>query len=304
MNISDIVDQIRVTPGQQVCLDERDPGWAQSSEWKTLGKDATKGEAKQILDRHLEELAQAQRMLYASSTQAVLIILQGMDASGKDGLIRHVMSGINPQGCHVHSFKQPTEEESAHHFLWRCSRVLPARGQIGVFNRSYYEEVLIVRVHPHWLERQAIPSSARTHELWQGRYEDINSFEKHLTRNGTVILKFFLHISKAEQLKRFLARLDNREKHWKFSAADLAERDFWADYQSAYEQALSATSTEWAPWYVIPADSKWVARTLVADVMVKALRSLKLTFPETTPQQQQDLALAREKLLRDIEQDG
>jgi PPK2 family polyphosphate:nucleotide phosphotransferase len=223
-------------------------------------------------------------------------VLQAMDAAGKDGVIKHVMSGVNPQGCQVFGFKRPSDEDLEHNFLWRSGRCLPPRGRIGVFNRSYYEEVLVVRVHPEWLERQKLATSKRGTALWQDRYEDINQFEKHLTRNGTVILKFFLHVSKKEQKRRLLERLDDHDKQWKFSVADLAERAHWREYGEAYEDALSATSTKHAPWYVIPADHKWVARSLVSEILTKTIHRLGLKIPQPTKEHQAALAKARRLL--------
>jgi len=221
-----------------------------------------------------------------------------MDAAGKDGMIKHVMAGLNPQGCQVFSFKKPSDEELDHNFLWRYAKALPERGRIGLFNRSYYEETLVVRVHPELLVRQRLPPGKRGREFWAERYEDINAFERHLARNGTLILKFFLNVSKAEQKRRFLERLTNPEKHWKFSSADLAEREFWNDYMEAFQDTLSATSTKWAPWHVIPADHKWIARALVSEVVSREIRRLGLRPPETTPARLRELAAARRKLMR------
>jgi PPK2 family polyphosphate:nucleotide phosphotransferase len=219
-----------------------------------------------------------------------------MDAAGKDGTIKHVMSGVNPQGCQVFSFKKPSAEDLDHNFLWRYSKCLPERGRIGIFNRSYYEDVLVVKVHPELIGRQVPRKKKVGKKFWAQRYEDINAFERHLVRNGTVILKFFLNVSKAEQKARFLDRLNRPEKNWKFSAADLAEREYWDDYMEAYEDALAATSTRWAPWYVIPADHKWVARAVVADIITTAIRDLDLRYPEVTEEQHKLLAVARAKL--------
>jgi PPK2 family polyphosphate:nucleotide phosphotransferase len=219
-----------------------------------------------------------------------------MDAAGKDGTIKHVMSGVNPQGCQVFSFKKPSVEELDHNFLWRYMRCLPERGRIGIFNRSYYEDVLVVKVHPGLIEQQKLPPGKRGKSFWEDRYEDINAFERHLVRNGTVVLKFFLHVSKGEQKRRFLERLERPEKHWKFSAADLAERAFWDRYMEVYEDALSATSTAWAPWYVVPADRKWVTRAVVADLLTAAIRGLDLKYPEVTEEQRRALAEARKRL--------
>jgi PPK2 family polyphosphate:nucleotide phosphotransferase len=291
-----LIDQFRVPPGSAVRLKDHDPGWAQTDELAELGKDAVKERAQHILEQKLADLAAAQELLYADGRYALLIIFQGMDASGKDGMIKHVMSGVNPQGCQVFSFKKPSAEELAHTFLWRCDRCLPERGRIGIFNRSYYEEVLVVKVHPELLAAQRLPDTKFGKKFWQRRYQDINTFEQHLVGNGTVLLKFFLHISKDEQKKRFLDRLTRPEKHWKFSPADLAERVWWDEYVRAYEACLSATSTPEAPWYVIPADHKWVARAVVADIITNTLRSLDLHHPEPTEEQRQQLAEARKRL--------
>jgi PPK2 family polyphosphate:nucleotide phosphotransferase len=291
-----IIDQFRVAPESKVRLKDHDTGWAQTSEMKELGKEAIKDRARVILDQNLADLAEAQDLLYADDRHAVLIVLQAMDAAGKDGTIKHVMSGVNPQGCQVFSFKKPSAEDLDHNFLWRYMRCLPERGRIGIFNRSYYEDVLVVKVHPELLDQQKLPAGKRGKSFWEARYEDINAFERHLVRNGTVILKFFLHVSKKEQKRRFLERLDNPEKHWKFSASDMAERAFWSKYQDAYENALSVTSTKWAPWYIVPADKKWVTRAVVADILTTAIRSLDLRYPEVTAEQRQALAEARKQL--------
>jgi PPK2 family polyphosphate:nucleotide phosphotransferase len=273
---------LRVKPHTKVRLHDWDTTWAGTKELRNLKGDQLEKETHEILQRNLQQLADAQDLLWASDKYALLIVLQGMDAAGKDGLIKHVMSGVNPQGCQVFSFKQPSDEELQHDFLWRQTKCLPARGRIGIFNRSYYEDVLVVRVHPEWLEKQHLTPGR---SLWRERYDDINSFEHHLTRNHTVILKFFLHVSKKEQKRRLLERLENPDKHWKFSASDLAERGYWDDYVEAYEEALSATSTKYAPWYVIPADHKWVARALVSEILTATIQDLHLKFPQPTPEQ-------------------
>jgi PPK2 family polyphosphate:nucleotide phosphotransferase len=291
-----LIKLFQVAPGAKVRLKQRNPGWAQTAELKELGKDVIKGRAEAVLAENLKHLAEAQELLYANDVYSVLVILQAMDAAGKDGTIKHVMSGVNPQGCQVFSFKKPSDEELDHNFLWRYMKALPERGRIGIFNRSYYEEVLVVKVHPELCERQKLPPGKRGKSFWQERYDDINDFERHLSRNGTLILKFFLHISKDEQKKRFLERLETPEKHWKFSAADLAERAFWKDYMEAFEETLSATSTEWAPWYIIPANHKWVARAAVAGILTSTIGSLHLTYPEVTPEQRQALEEARTQL--------
>jgi PPK2 family polyphosphate:nucleotide phosphotransferase len=291
-----LIKLFQVAPGEKARLRQRDTGWAQTPEMKELGKEDIRGRAETILAENLKQLAEAQELLYANDVYSVLMILQAMDAAGKDGTIKHVMSGINPQGCQVFSFKKPSDEELDHNFLWRYMKALPERGRIGIFNRSYYEEVLVVKVHPELHERQKLPPGKRGKAFWQERYDDINHFERHLTRNGTIILKFFLHISKNEQKKRFLERLEDPEKHWKFSASDLAERGFWKDYMDAFDEALSATSTEWAPWYVIPADHKWVTRAVVADILTSAIGSLHLSYPEVSPEKHKALAEARRQL--------
>ena len=224
-----------------------------------------------------------QELLWASDRFALLVVFQAMDAAGKDSTIEHVMSGVNPQGVHVTSFKQPSSEELDHDFLWRIAKALPERGRIGIFNRSHYEEVVAIRVHPEWLGAQKLPPGPRGKRLWKARFESINAFERHLDQNGTKILKLFLNISKAEQKRRFLARLDTPEKQWKFSASDVAEREHWEEYQQAFETALTATSTPWAPWYVIPADHKPVMRAMVARLLVETIRSLELSWPQVSP---------------------
>jgi PPK2 family polyphosphate:nucleotide phosphotransferase len=291
----DIIDLFRVPVGKKLRLKDHNPGWKQTEEFKDLGKDALKERAKESLEQNLKDLAEAQNLLYADDRFAVLIVLQAMDAAGKDGTIKHVMSGVNPQGCQVFSFKKPSAEELDHNFLWRYMNSLPERGRIGIFNRSYYEDVLVVKVHPELLGRQ-LPREKIDKKLWEERYEDINAFERHLVRNGTVILKFFLNVSKDEQKSRFLERLERPEKNWKFSTSDLAERGYWDNYMSAYEDALSATSTERAPWYVIPADYKWVTRAVIADIVTTAIRDLDLKYPDVTPEQRKRLTHARAKL--------
>lgn len=285
-------DQMRVKPHAKVRLRDWDSAW-ESKEMNHLRTDQLKTEAREILERNLERLADAQALLWASDQYSLLVVLQGMDAAGKDGMIKHVMSGVNPQGCEVFGFKQPTTEELLHDFLWRYYKCLPARGRIGIFNRSYYEDVLIVRVHPEWLEKEKLKAAP---DLWRQRYQDINDFERHLTRNGTVIVKLFLHISKKEQKRRLLARLDDPDKNWKFSAADLAERAYWDEYVEAYEEALSATSTKHAPWHIIPADHKWVARSLVSQILTGTIKGLHLKFPKPTKEQRAAILKAKKEL--------
>jgi len=254
-------------------------------------------DAQTALAEDIAHMASAQELLWASARHGVLIILQAMDAAGKDGTIKHVMSGVNPQGCSVHAFKAPTDEEVAHHFLWRPIRALPGRGRIAIFNRSYYEEVLVTRVHPKFLERQAINPADIDTQFWQSRYEDINNFERTLTRGGTCVIKIFLNVSKGEQYKRFMQRLDDPEKHWKFSPADVDERALWKQYRKAYEAAIEATSTSWAPWYIVPADDKWFTRACVADIITSRIAELDLRYPVLKDDQQRALEQARSRLL-------
>jgi PPK2 family polyphosphate:nucleotide phosphotransferase len=292
----EILDLFRVPPGKKVKLKDYHTGWDQTDEFQELGKAAVKERAEEILQANREELSAAQELLYADDRHSVLIILQAMDAAGKDGTIKHVMSGLNPQGCQVFSFKKPSAEEVDHNFLWRYMKSLPERGRIGIFNRSYYEDVLVVKVHPEILQSQKLPQRKFGRRFWEERYEDICAFEQHLVRNGTVVLKFFLHVSKSEQKKRFLERLNRPEKHWKLSPADLAEREYWSDYMSAYEDALEATSTKAAPWHVIPADHKWATRAVVADVVTSAIQSLDLKYPEVNDEQKAWIDEMRKKL--------
>jgi len=293
--IKDHLSQFRAPVDGKFRLKDHDPGWN--------GDDKISEEQrKQIADRALaegvEELADAQNLLYASDTWSVLAIFQAMDAAGKDGTIKHVLSGVNPQGCQVYSFKQPSSEELDHDFLWRCSKALPERGRIGIFNRSYYEEVLVVKVHPEFLHAQRLPESdVSTPKFWKHRYKSINNFERHLSRNGTRIVKFFLNVSKDEQKRRFLERLDDPKKHWKFSPGDVAQREHWDEYMSAYEEMIRATTTKWAPWYVIPADHKWAARAAVAAILTKEIKQLDLKYPEPSEQVKAALETSRKKLL-------
>jgi len=297
MKDRDLADLFHVMPGRKVNLSKRPTAWAGTPEMRQLKGDELKNHAKDYIREKVARLSEAQEMLWASDTHSVLVILQAMDAAGKDGVINHVMSGLNPQGCQVHSFKQPTSEELDHTFLWRAMKAVPERGKIVIFNRSHYEDVLVVKVHPEILERSKLSNGKRGEAFWNARYDDINTFERHLARNGTLILKFFLHISKGEQKKRFMERLDTPEKHWKFSLGDLSERGFWKQYQQAYEDALRATSTPWAPWSVIPADNKWITRSVVANLMAWSIRSLNLRFPSSSPDYRRLLAQAKRKLL-------
>jgi PPK2 family polyphosphate:nucleotide phosphotransferase len=252
---------------------------------------------RELLEKHVEKLSSLQRLHHATGRYALLLILQGMDAAGKDGAIRHVMSGVNPQGCRVYSFKQPTEEELAHDFLWRTTLRLPQRGEIGIFNRSYYEEVLVVRVHPALLEREGLPDEKSDRKrVWEDRYRSIVDFERHLHRNGTRTVKVFLHLSREEQQRRFLERIDEPRKNWKFSTADIHEREFWDDYMKAYDACLSATSKHHSPWYIVPADGKENARLIVSQILIDALGKLKLAYPRTTATRKRELASIRRLL--------
>ncbi|MFM8458079.1 MAG: polyphosphate kinase 2 family protein [Chthoniobacterales bacterium] len=281
----------RITNGKKFRLKDHDPG-------DTLDfTEKDKPRAKEALAAGVQALAELQDKLYAQDQWAVLLIFQAMDAAGKDGVIKHVMSGINPQGCEVHSFKAPTSEELDHDYLWRCSKRVPERGRIGIFNRSYYEEVLVVRVHPQILQKQKVPRELLTKTIWDERHEDIKSFERYLGRNGVLVRKFFLNVSKEEQKKRFLERIDNPDKNWKFSTTDSHERKFWKDYQNAYEDMIRATATEEAPWYVVPADHKWFSRLVVAAAVIDALASLDLAYPKVGEAQLKELAAAKEELL-------
>jgi PPK2 family polyphosphate:nucleotide phosphotransferase len=257
----------------------------------------SKKHAEKLLVESSAMASQMQEKLYAQDRWALLLIFQGMDAAGKDGAVKHVMSGVNPQGCDVHAFKAPTNEELDHDYLWRCRKVVPERGKIGIFNRSYYEEVLVVRVHPGLLKAEKLPERLVTKHIWDERYEDINGFERYMTRSGTVIRKFFLYISKEEQKKRFLERVEDSKKNWKFSLADIKERRFWKDYQEAYEEMIQKTATKHAPWYVIPADNKWFARLVIASAIVEALNELDLAFPDVDTAKKKELEQVRESLL-------
>jgi PPK2 family polyphosphate:nucleotide phosphotransferase len=277
-----ILKRLLVEPGTAAGLAERDPAWTGGKEFEELSAEKLRATAKGILKTGVKELSDAQELLWASDRYALLVVFQAMDAAGKDSTIEHVMSGVNPQGVHVVSFKQPSSEELDHDFLWRISKALPERGQIGIFNRSHYEEVVALRVHPEWLTGQKLPPGSRGKKFWQGRYDSINAFERHLDRSGTKIVKFFLHVSKAEQKRRFLARLDTPGKEWKFSASDVTERAHWDEYMRAFEASLTATSTPWAPWYVIPADNKKVMQAMVVRILVLTIQSLDLSWPEVS----------------------
>ncbi len=285
------IKDFRVPPGKKVKLDK----------WPTQVKPVykSKKQYREMLDQQTEDLSEQQQLQYASDSYAVLLIFQAMDAAGKDGAIKHVMSGINPQGCQVFSFKHPSATELDHDFLWRTTQCLPERGRIGIFNRSYYEEVLVVRVHPDILKSQGIPDGLVNEKtIWQERYDSIVDLENHLHRNGTRIIKFFLHLSQEEQRKRFLQRIDNPDKNWKFSLADMAERKCWDQYMQAYEECLSATSSGDAPWYIVPADDKENARLIISQVILDTFKSLKLAYPEPSAEHRKELQAIRKQLVK------
>jgi PPK2 family polyphosphate:nucleotide phosphotransferase len=282
----------RITKGKGFQLKNIDPG-------DTRGLKMEKGEASDLLQRGTEWLAQEQDILYAQDRWSLLLVFQAMDAAGKDSTIKHVMSGVNPQGCQVVSFKQPSSEDLDHDFMWRYMKWLPERGKIGIFNRSYYEEVLVVRVHKEILEKQKLPQPLVSKRIWDERLADIAHFEEYLTRQGVVILKFFLHVSRKEQKARFMKRLDTPEKNWKFSASDVRERQFWDDYMNAFQETIRATASKQAPWYVVPADNKWFTRLVVAAAIVEAVEHLDLTYPKVDAKRKKELATAREELARE-----
>jgi PPK2 family polyphosphate:nucleotide phosphotransferase len=291
-----ILKRLLVEPGTEAGLAERDPGWTGGKDYEQLSAEKLKATAKDILKTGVKDLSDAQELLWASDTYALLVVFQALDAAGKDSTIEHVMSGVNPQGVHVVSFKQPSSEELDHDFLWRISKALPERGRIGIFNRSHYEEVVALRVHPEWLDGQKLPPGPRGKRFWQERYDSINAFERHLDHSGTKIVKLFLHVSRAEQKRRFLARLDTPGKEWKFSAADVAERAHWDDYMRAFQASITATSTPWAPWYVIPADNKKVMQAMVVRILVESIRSLDLSWPAVSEEARARQAEARRML--------
>lgn len=281
----------RITKGKSFRLKDIDPG-------DTLHlQSEDKPRAKEVLADGVELLAELQDILYAQDRWSVLIILQAMDAAGKDGAIKHIMSGVNPQGCQVHSFKAPSSDDLDHDYLWRCMKSLPNRGNMGIFNRSYYEETLIVRVHQEYLTNQKLPPELITKNIWTERFQDIRNFESYLTRNGIIVRKFFLHVSKEEQERRFMERIENPEKNWKFSASDLKERAYWDDYMRAYEDMIRNTATKEAPWYVVPADNKWFTRLVVAAAIIEALASLNLHYPKVDKKKLEELAGARKTLI-------
>jgi PPK2 family polyphosphate:nucleotide phosphotransferase len=285
-----LAKKFRVDSGKHFRLKDFDPA--------DTGHLHSKEHAEGVLQKAIQHIAELQDKLYAQDQWALLLIFQAMDAAGKDGIIKHVMSGVNPEGCQVYSFKAPSEVELQHDFLWRTTRALPERGHIGIFNRSYYEEVLVVRVHPEILKKQKTPASLVGKKIWDERFEDIRTFERHMARSGTVIRKFFLHVSKKEQKNRFLARLEEPEKNWKFSAADIRERACWDDYQKAYEDMIQNTATEHAPWYVVPADNKWFTRLVVSMVIVDTLDSLGLSYPTVDAATRKELLAAKKELLK------
>jgi len=292
-SMSKLIERYRVSDGKSFRLSHVDPA-------DTAGLDAKlKHRAQKVLERGIERLRLLQEQLYAQDRWALLLIFQAMDAAGKDGTIKHVMSGINPQGCQVYAFKAPSVEELDHDYLWRTTRALPERGRIGIFNRSYYEEVLVVRVHPELLAKQRIPGGLVGKRVWDERYEDISAFERYLGRNGVVIRKFFLHVSQEEQRRRFLERLDNPKKNWKFSLADVHERDHWDEYMATYEAMIRHTAFKHTPWFVVPADHKWFTRLVVAEAVIAALEDLELAFPTVPPAQRKELKRARGALERE-----
>ncbi|MGI9177872.1 MAG: polyphosphate kinase 2 family protein [Pirellulales bacterium] len=293
IDFAQIQKHFRVSPGERFRLADHDPAWAGDDD---IPEKERKEIAQGLLASDVEDLATVQELLWASDSWSVLVVFQAMDAAGKDGVIKHVMSGINPQGVEVTSFKKPSDEELDHTFLWRCMKRVPERGRIGIFNRSYYEEVLVVRVHDQLLEAQRIPGTKPGRRTWDDRFDDINAFERHLTRNGTAVVKFFLNVSRDEQRKRFLSRINEPDKHWKFSPSDVAERQHWDDYMRAYEEAITATSTAEAPWYVVPADKKWVSRAVVAAVLAGTIRSLGLEWPRVDPEKKRQIDKARSLL--------
>jgi PPK2 family polyphosphate:nucleotide phosphotransferase len=291
MKVGKLAKAYRVDSGKNFRLKTFDP--ADTAHWHS------KEQAEEAVQERVARTAELQDKLFAQDQWAVLFIFQAMDAAGKDGAIKHVMTGVNPQGCQVHSFKQPSEVELQHDFLWRTTRHMPERGHIGVFNRSYYEEVLVVRVHPELLKNEKLPSALLTKDIWRERFEDIRNFENHMARNGTVIRKFFLHVSREEQKKRFLARLEEPEKNWKFSASDVRERKYWDDYQDAYEDMIRNTSDKKAPWYVVPADHKWFTRLVISAVIVDTLEELDLSYPKVDPAERKELGAAKKELLNE-----
>ena len=292
MDVRKIIDRLTLKPGRRVALKDHDPAWT--------GKVKDRDVAEALLAKGIEELSVSQDKLYAQDQYAVLVIFQAMDAAGKDGTIRHVMSGLNPEGCQVFSFKAPSSEERDHTYLWRTVKALPERGRIGIHNRSHYEEVLVARVHPEILNAQRLPVAISPDKhIWKQRFKEINDFERHLVDNGTIVVKFFLNVSKAEQKRRFLERIDDPTKNWKFSAGDIKERALWKDYMRAYEDAFTHTSTAWAPWHIIPADNKWFMRFAVAAIINHRLAALNLAYPTVDKNQTKELLAARRILMKE-----
>lgn len=298
VSIDKILELCLARPGKKIRLKDFPTDWEGD---QLVPREDRRKFAEMLLTEDQEALAKQQDLLYAADTWSVLVIFQAMDAAGKDSTIKHVMSGVNPQGCQVFSFKHPSSEELDHNFLWRCMKALPERGRIGIFNRSYYEDVLVVKVHPQIVESQRIPDVEVNKRFWKNRYEDINAFEEHLGRNGTKIVKFFLNVSKETQRKRFLERLQDPRKHWKFSLSDVQERAYWDDYMDAYEKMFEETSTKHAPWYIIPADHKWVTRAIVARVLASTIESLDLSYPRVTDEHRRRLEEARARLEAEVE---
>jgi PPK2 family polyphosphate:nucleotide phosphotransferase len=290
MNFQDIARRFRIDKPDKFRMADHDPA-------DTNGLSTDKGDGKDVLEKSVERLGNLQNILYAENRWAVLIVLQGMDTAGKDGIIDHVMAAVEPQGCEVTAFKQPSAEELGHDFLWRVAKRLPTRGRIGIFNRSYYEDVVVVRVHPELLQKQQLPPALVGKNVWEQRFEDIRGFEQHLARSGTLVLKFFLNVSRDEQRQRLLDRLDDPDKRWKFSMGDITERALWPKYMEAYEEAIRATSTKEAPWFVVPADKKWFSRLVVAAAVIDAIENLGLKFPKVDDAELKEMAEVRKTLL-------
>jgi PPK2 family polyphosphate:nucleotide phosphotransferase len=294
-----IIDQCRVDPKEEFKLSDHKTYWEEFKQ--EFGQDdrTIKKSAKALLEKNISAMTEAQDLFYASSKYSLLLVFQAMDAAGKDGTIKHVVSGINPQGCRVDSFKKPSSNELTHNWLWRYTKAMPAKGMIGIFNRSYYEEVLVLKVHPELLQYGVQSDGQTADSIWEARYEDINNLEKHLVNSNTIILKFFLNVSKKEQKRRFIERLENSDKNWKFSESDLSERGRWDDYMDAFETAINATSTENAPWYAIPADNKWRMRSIISQIITDTINSLDMEYPKTTPERKIKLGQALENLLNE-----
>ncbi|MDD1746658.1 MAG: polyphosphate kinase 2 family protein [Methanomassiliicoccales archaeon] len=293
-----LIERVRVEPGKKVDLKDFPTNWSDPERFSINGTKLSKDNADELLAKSQKELTKMQDVLWASNSYSLLIILQGMDAAGKDGIIKHVMSGVNPQGCEVTSFKAPTAEEVDHDFLWRCIKVMPGKGMIGIFNRSYYEEVLVVKVHPDFLANQRLPYKEYGQSFWNERYQGINEMERHLVRNGTIVIKFFLNVSQEEQRTRLLERIETPEKRWKFNPNDVKERDLWPRYMDAYREVLESTSTEDAPWFVLPADQKWLTRVLAAQIIISEIKRLGLAYPELPKEYLKAVDEAKSRLQR------